>query len=97
MKRLALLIVLAFLNLLCGGNSFEEQELYNASCSSFLSAAARFNNASKTFISRCRHGDDCGGVGDRLAGVMGAAFFAIASERSFRIQWVLNTFSGQDL
>jgi len=87
MNRLFLLIVLTFVNFLRGCNSVYEQGLHNASCSPFLSAAAQLNDANKTFIYRCRHSDDCGGVGDRMAGVMGAAFFAIASERSFRIQW----------
>lgn len=36
---------------------------------------------------RCRPGDDCNGLGDRLAGVFGAAFVAISTRRTLKIDW----------
>jgi hypothetical protein len=45
------------------------------------------NNADRSFIFRCRPGDDGGGVGDRFGGVMGGAFYSLLHGRTFRILW----------
>jgi len=66
---------------------YKPKERYGDSCPALLNATQALNSAERTFIYRCRHGDDCGGVGDRLAGAMGAAYFAVVSGRSFRIHW----------
>jgi hypothetical protein len=52
-----------------------------------MDAAESLNNATRTFIYRCRPGDDCGGTGDRLGGIMGGAFYALQMGRSFRVLW----------
>jgi hypothetical protein len=41
----------------------------------------------RTVTFRCRPGDDCGGIGDRFAGIMGSAFYARLTGRSFSIYW----------
>lgn len=67
--------------------SAEQRRLSNEICASVMATAEQLNGAEKTFTFRCRAGDDCGGIGDRLGGVMGGAFFAMLSGRSFRIWW----------
>mmetsp|Transcript_2471 Transcript_2471/g.3868 ORF Transcript_2471/g.3868 Transcript_2471/m.3868 type:complete len:418 (-) Transcript_2471:55-1308(-) len=62
-------------------------ELSQDKCRQVRDTAMRLNNASRTLIYRCRPGDDCGGTGDRLGGVMGGAFYAILTGRSFRMHW----------
>ena len=59
----------------------------NEVCSSIFATTAALNKAERSFIFRCRPGDDCGGVGDRLAGVMGGAFYAMQTGRTFRVHW----------
>ena len=38
-------------------------------------------------VFQCRHMDDCGGWGDRLAGLAGAAMLAVTTGRKLRIDW----------
>ena len=45
------------------------------------------DSSSKFIVYRCRMIDDCGGWGDRLSGIGGALFLALATRRKFRIQW----------
>jgi hypothetical protein len=59
----------------------------NNICKAVLSVTEQLNAAKRSFIFRCRPGDDCGGIGDRLGGVMGGAFYALQTGRSFRILW----------
>ena len=63
------------------------RRLSNDICRHVLDVTSKLNKAEKTIIYRCRLGDDCGGVGDRLGGIMGGAFYALQSGRSFRILW----------
>lgn len=71
----------------CALADYKPSDLYGDSCPALLKATQALNHAKRTFIYRCRHGDDCGGVGDRLAGAMSAAFFSAVSDRSFHIHW----------
>jgi hypothetical protein len=59
----------------------------NEQCASILATQEKLNSASRTIIFRCRPGDNCGGIGDRLGGVMAGAFYAMEQGRSFRIFW----------
>ena len=78
------LMVLIFPNsILAIPNSNE----YDKLCSAIQDVTSTLNHANQTFIFRCRPGDDCGGVGDRLGGVMGGALFSIMSGRSYRVHW----------
>ena len=60
---------------------------YDILCSAIQDVTSTLNHANQTFIFRCRPGDDCGGVGDRLGGVMGGALFSLMSGRSYRVHW----------
>ncbi len=44
-------------------------------------------NNSKFVVFQCRTMDDCGGWGDRLAGLAGAAMLAVTTGRKLRIHW----------
>jgi hypothetical protein len=41
----------------------------------------------KYIVFQCRLIDDCGGWGDRLAGLSGAVLLALRTQRKFRIEW----------
>lgn len=41
----------------------------------------------KYVVYRCRANEDCGGMADRMSGVLATAAFAIATNRSLRIDW----------
>lgn len=56
-------------------------------CSAILESVKPINDAKRSFVYQCRPGDDCGGASDRLAGVMSGVYFAMLSERSFKIHW----------
>lgn len=56
-------------------------------CSTILENAARNNDVSSSLVYRCRSNDNCGGVGDRLAGIMAGAYFSITVGRALKIQW----------
>jgi len=64
-----------------------ERRLPNDVCRAVIATAHKINASPKTFTFRCRPGDDCGGVGDRLGGVIGGAFYSFLHDRSFRIIW----------
>ena len=84
--RIQFLHILLFLVLSCyliDGS----RRLSNDICRTVLETTEKLNSADRTIIFRCRPGDNCGGIGDRLGGVMGGAFYALKSERSFRILW----------
>jgi len=74
---------LLFVEVLSIPNSIQ----YDKLCSAIQDVTSKLNHANQTFIFRCRPGDDCGGVGDRLGGVMGGALFSIMSGRSYRVHW----------
>lgn len=56
-------------------------------CPLITANAQSLNSATSTLIYQCRPGDNCGGVGDRLAGIMAGAYFAMSIGRAFRIDW----------
>jgi hypothetical protein len=85
--KLSALLFLSIVLCVVGAASTPHRRLSNDICKLVMDTAKQFNSAEKTFIFRCRPGDDCGGIGDRLGGVMGGAFYAILKERSFRMQW----------
>lgn len=64
-----------------------KRQLSNDLCRSVFNTAQSLNHANQSFIYRCRPGDECGGIGDRLAGVMGGVFYSFLHDRSFRILW----------
>jgi hypothetical protein len=64
-----------------------KRRLSNDICRVVMETTEALNHADKSFIFRCRPGDNCGGIGDRLGGVMGGAFYALKTGRSFRILW----------
>eukprot|EP00933_Yihiella_yeosuensis_P073849 TRINITY_DN82622_c0_g1_i1.p1 TRINITY_DN82622_c0_g1~~TRINITY_DN82622_c0_g1_i1.p1 ORF type:complete len:451 (+),score=45.55 TRINITY_DN82622_c0_g1_i1:99-1355(+) len=45
------------------------------------------NRTQQLVVYRCRKQDDCGGWGDRFAGIVGSAFLAMSLKRSFKIEW----------
>lgn len=59
----------------------------NEACKAVIEVTERLNRADRSIIFRCRPGDNCGGIGDRLGGVMGGAFYALETERTFRVLW----------
>jgi len=78
-----LILLLLFVEVLSIPNSIQ----YDKLCSDIQDVTSKLNHANQTLIFRCRPGDDCGGVGDRLGGVMGGALFSIMSGRSYRVYW----------
>lgn len=68
-------------------STIAHRRLSNDVCRSVLKTAEEVNSHNRSFIFRCRDGDDGGGVGDRLGGIMGGAFYAMLHDRTFRILW----------
>jgi hypothetical protein len=62
-------------------------ESSNHVCSAVFATMKELNSADRSFIFRCRPTDDCGGVGDRLGGVMGGAFYALKTKRRYKVIW----------
>lgn len=85
MIRVAL--VVSFILTLVVGDYVRSAERSDESCRAVTRTAQILNGARKSFIFRCRPGDDCGGVGDRFGGVIGGAFYALLHDRTFRILW----------
>jgi len=85
MIRVAVFTVLVFVLVI--GEEVRVPERSNEACRAVTRTAQILNGARKSFIFRCRPGDDCGGVGDRFGGVIGGAFYAMQHERTFRILW----------
>lgn len=56
-------------------------------CKAILESIKPINGAKKTFVYQCRPGDDCGGASDRFAGVMSGIYFALLSDRQFKMHW----------
>jgi hypothetical protein len=83
MTLMILILLLLFVEVLSIPNSIQ----YDKLCSAIQDVTSKLNHANQTFIFRCRPGDDCGGVGDRLGGVMGGALFSIMSGKSYRVHW----------
>jgi hypothetical protein len=54
--------------------------------SQHLIALASYHN-SRALVYRCRPFDDCGGLGDRFAGILGAAMLSLSLGRSLKIDW----------
>lgn len=59
----------------------------NDLCQAVRKTATDLNNAQRTFTFRCRQIDDCGGIGDRLGGIIGGTFYALMTDRSYRIRY----------
>jgi hypothetical protein len=51
-----------------------------------LIALASYHD-SRALVYRCRPFDDCGGLGDRFAGILGAALLSLSLGRSLKIDW----------
>lgn len=80
-------VFVAFLLFIMGSLRPGEAIPTNDICHAVMSAIEPLNHANRSFTFRCRPGDDCGGIGDRLAGVMGGAFYAMMTGRTYRMEW----------
>jgi hypothetical protein len=61
---------------------------YTDSCQQILSSVEkRKADDSRTFVYQCRPYEDCGGIADRMAGIMSGVFFALLSDRAFKVHW----------
>eukprot|EP00669_Euglena_mutabilis_P005170 TRINITY_DN16555_c0_g1_i1.p1 TRINITY_DN16555_c0_g1~~TRINITY_DN16555_c0_g1_i1.p1 ORF type:complete len:367 (-),score=8.14 TRINITY_DN16555_c0_g1_i1:224-1225(-) len=49
--------------------------------------ANRSSSMASTIVFRCRPVDNCGGLGDRMAGLASAAFIAFLTKRSFKVDF----------
>ncbi|KAJ1421393.1 hypothetical protein B484DRAFT_452726 [Ochromonadaceae sp. CCMP2298] len=87
MWAMILALIVSGLLLVEGGSRVHPDADMDSRCEAVRETSQKLNTAQRTITFRCRTGDDCGGVGDRLGGVMGGAFYALLSGRSYRVHW----------